>query len=198
MEAGVKLALRELAGLDGAQSRPRPSAKKVILFLTDGKPSLPFGLSNKEDPEDIEAVRALYDGTVRSLDDLLASILDLLIKEGISSNTIVVITSDHGENLFEAGWDISHGDHFQSDRTLRIPLVIRDGRKRYGGLRVDDFVTLQDIMPTVLDMAGVQIPAGLDGHSYLPLIEGKGKPPRDGVFAETGIWFAPLVGNYFI
>ena len=56
MEAGVKLALRELAGLNGAQSRPRRSAKKVILFLTDGKPSLPFGLSNKEDPEDIEAV----------------------------------------------------------------------------------------------------------------------------------------------
>ena len=56
MEAGVKLALRELAGLSGAQSQPRPSAKKVILFLTDGKPSLPFGLSNKEDPEDIEAV----------------------------------------------------------------------------------------------------------------------------------------------
>jgi hypothetical protein len=58
MEAGIKLALRELAGLSGAQSKPRPWAKKVILLLTDGKPSLPFGLGNKEDPEDIEAVQA--------------------------------------------------------------------------------------------------------------------------------------------
>jgi hypothetical protein len=56
MEAGVKLALRELAGLEGAQSTPRAGAKKVILLLTDGKPSLPFGAANVEDPEDIEAV----------------------------------------------------------------------------------------------------------------------------------------------
>ncbi|MFQ5513032.1 MAG: VWA domain-containing protein [Myxococcota bacterium] len=56
MEAGVKLALRELAGLSGARSSPRSGAKKVILLLTDGKPSFPFGLANKEDPEDIEAV----------------------------------------------------------------------------------------------------------------------------------------------
>ena len=55
MQAGVKLALRELAGLPGAVSRPRPGAKKVILFLTDGKPSLPFGLANIEDKEDMLA-----------------------------------------------------------------------------------------------------------------------------------------------
>ncbi|MFI5314637.1 MAG: VWA domain-containing protein [Myxococcota bacterium] len=55
MEAGVKLALRELASLPGAVSTPRPNAKKVILFLTDGKPSLPFGLANVEDKEDILA-----------------------------------------------------------------------------------------------------------------------------------------------
>ena len=55
MQAGVKLALRELAGLPGAVSRPRPQAKKIILFLTDGKPSLPFGLANVEDKEDMLA-----------------------------------------------------------------------------------------------------------------------------------------------
>jgi hypothetical protein len=55
MQAGVKLALRELAGLPGAVSVPRPNAKKVILFLTDGKPSLPFGLANVEDKEDMLA-----------------------------------------------------------------------------------------------------------------------------------------------
>jgi Mg-chelatase subunit ChlD len=58
MEAGVKLALRELAGLSGAQSQPRPDAKKVVLFLTDGRPSLPFGMGNKDDREDYEAVQA--------------------------------------------------------------------------------------------------------------------------------------------
>ncbi len=58
MEAGIKIALRELVGLRGAQSEPRRGAKKVILFLTDGKPSLPFGRANIEDPEDIEAVVA--------------------------------------------------------------------------------------------------------------------------------------------
>jgi hypothetical protein len=52
MEAGVKLALRELAALPGSQSKPRPAAKKVILFLTDGRPSLPYGQGNVEDKED--------------------------------------------------------------------------------------------------------------------------------------------------
>ena len=55
MQAGVKLALRELASLPGAQSHPRPNAKKVILFLTDGRPSLPFGLANVEDKDDDRA-----------------------------------------------------------------------------------------------------------------------------------------------
>ncbi len=56
MEAGIKVALRELAGLSGARSKPRKHAKKVILLLTDGKPSLPFGLGSEEDQEDIDAV----------------------------------------------------------------------------------------------------------------------------------------------
>jgi Mg-chelatase subunit ChlD len=56
MEAGIKIALRELAGLSGARSKPRKHSKKVILLLTDGKPSLPFGLGSEEDQEDIEAV----------------------------------------------------------------------------------------------------------------------------------------------
>ena len=56
MEAGIKIALRELAGLAGARSKPRKHAKRVILLLTDGKPSLPFGLGSEEDQEDIDAV----------------------------------------------------------------------------------------------------------------------------------------------
>lgn len=58
MEAGVKHALLELAGLPGARSVPRNGAKKVILLMTDGKPSLPFGRADVEDPEDVQAVVA--------------------------------------------------------------------------------------------------------------------------------------------
>jgi len=57
--AGVRLGIRELAGLSGARSAPRPEAKKVILFLTDGAPTLPSGRGNQIDPGDSEAaVRA--------------------------------------------------------------------------------------------------------------------------------------------
>ena len=58
MEAGIKTALRELAGLSGSRSVHRANTKKVILFLTDGKPSLPFGQGNQEDKEDIESAIA--------------------------------------------------------------------------------------------------------------------------------------------
>ncbi len=58
MEAGIKMAVRELAGLSGSVSKPKRGSKKAILLLTDGKPSLPFGRGNVEDPEDDEAVIA--------------------------------------------------------------------------------------------------------------------------------------------
>jgi hypothetical protein len=58
MAAGVRLAVRELAGLSGAASRPRGNAKKVILFLTDGVPSLPIGKGDQADPGDTEAAVA--------------------------------------------------------------------------------------------------------------------------------------------
>ena len=58
MEAGIKMAVRELAGLSGSISKPVRGSKKAILLLTDGKPSLPFGRGNVEDPEDDEAVIA--------------------------------------------------------------------------------------------------------------------------------------------
>jgi hypothetical protein len=53
--AGVRVAVRELAGLEGARSEPRPDAKKVILFLTDGQPTFPIGRGNDADPGDKEA-----------------------------------------------------------------------------------------------------------------------------------------------
>ena len=53
--AGVRLAIRELSALDGAQSEPRPQARKVILFLTDGQPTFPIGRGNDPDPGDKEA-----------------------------------------------------------------------------------------------------------------------------------------------
>ena len=58
MEAGVKRALRELTGIGGGVSVPQPHSKKVILLMTDGKPSLPFGRADVEDPADVEAVVA--------------------------------------------------------------------------------------------------------------------------------------------
>jgi hypothetical protein len=53
--AAVRVAIRDLAGLSGAKSRARPGAKKVVLFLTDGIPSLPFGMAGVSDPGDTEA-----------------------------------------------------------------------------------------------------------------------------------------------
>jgi hypothetical protein len=58
MAHGVRLATLELTGRAGAASQPRPGARKVMLFLTDGKPSLPYGSQELDDPEDIEAAAA--------------------------------------------------------------------------------------------------------------------------------------------
>ena len=53
--AAIQLVVRELAGISGAESQPREGAKKVVLFLTDGVPTFPFGMGSSADPEDTEA-----------------------------------------------------------------------------------------------------------------------------------------------
>ena len=118
--------------------------------------------------------RSRYDGAARFLDRKTAELLDLLGARGLLKDALVVVTSDHGENLGEHGML----DHRISlyDTLLRVPLVVHRPGRYEGGAVVQAEVSLMDVYPTILAEAGVPIPAGtgLDARP-LPRSGGEGR-----------------------
>ncbi|MCP5042263.1 MAG: sulfatase [bacterium] len=105
----------------------------------------------------------LYDAEIRQLDTLFGAFWQALEAEGRLDETIVIITSDHGEDLMEHGW-LQHGTTLY-DPALRVPfVVVADGRVSQGAV-LDCQRSQTDLMPTVLELAGLPIPEGLDGKS---------------------------------
>ena len=117
------------------------------------------------DPRDIEHLVALYDGEIRYTDHYLGKILDLFREADILDDTIVVVTSDHGDEFFEHG----NKGHRKAlyDETILVPLVIRYPSLIALGTTVDRQVRLMDIAPTLLGLAGVELLPGFGGsESY--------------------------------
>ena len=139
---------------------------------------------------DVTQVRALYDGAVGATDAAIGRVLDALEKAHLSQNTIVVVLADHGENLYEPGRGMAHGEHLHGDKTLHIPLLIFDPVHKFPAHAASDIVRDIDLAPTLSALAGVPF-AGGDGVSLLPLLRGE-KDSLDLVaLAETELWLIP-------
>jgi arylsulfatase A-like enzyme len=115
-------------------------------------------------------VDAQYDGALAYMDVCIAAILRQLEERGALENTIVVLNGDHGETLYEHGcWYDHHGLY---DCNLHVPLMIRHPRTLPTGRRVSGHNSHTDLVPTLLELAGVRAEDAFDGHSLLPLVEG--------------------------
>jgi arylsulfatase A-like enzyme len=108
------------------------------------------------DPRDLEHIVALYDGEIRYTDEHIGRLLDVLRGLGVYDDTVVVVTSDHGEEFFEHGAK-GHAKTLY-DEILRVPLVLQYPRRVPAGTVVQDQVRLMDVAPTVLGLAGVSSP----------------------------------------
>jgi arylsulfatase A-like enzyme len=143
------------------------------------------------DEEDIAQIRGLYDGAVSSVDDAVGRVLGALADEGLAENTIVIVTADHGEMLYENGHGIGHGDHLFGDEATHVPLLILDPRHP-GAHRVPGIVRDVDLAPTLYELAGVPAPADLDGRSLAPALAGEKLTPQL-AYAETDLWFTETI-----
>jgi arylsulfatase A-like enzyme/GT2 family glycosyltransferase len=141
---------------------------------------------------DLDQIINLYDGCVRRLDDEVARILEHLARCGLARDTIVVLYSDHGMEFFEHGtW--GQGNSAVGDQSARVPLVVAD--PRHGAPRVvTDVVRNVDLVPTLLDLAGLPQPPDIDGASLAPYLGHAGPTPALDAFNETGIWLTHLPG----
>jgi arylsulfatase A-like enzyme len=131
---------------------------------------------------DLEAFRAVYDGEVRYVDDFVGELMATLAELGIDDRTVVAFTSDHGEEIFEHG-RFSHGDALY-DEVMRVPWILW-GAGVPRGIVVDEPVSLVDILPTLVELAGGVADGPLQGRSVVPSLHGA--PLGDRVLFAEGV-----------
>lgn len=131
-----------------------------------------------------EQIRALYDGCTRQFDECFRRILDQLEAQGLAENTIVVLTADHGDDLYEQGVTLGHGLSFNGgDSSYHVPLVIRmPGAEPE---RIGEQVRTIDLAPTLAELVGLARPASWEGHSLAKWIEGSGEAYDLPYYGET-------------
>ena len=133
------------------------------------------------DEENAKAME-LYGAEVDYNLDVVGRLLDFLDERGLTDNTIVVFTSDHGHHLGDHDYWFHHGE-FLYEPGLKIPLLMRyPGEIDEGSIESAQFRSL-DLAPTLLELAGLPIPEGMDGIS-LEEIRAEGAPPA---YLETDI-----------
>ena len=146
---------------------------------------------DKATEADWRKVISLYYGNCRNIDDQLRRVLELLDDLGIDEETIVIFTSDHGDYLGEHG--LMHKSNAFYDCLTKIPYIWRWPGHIRSGRRRAELTENVDLMPTILDLCGVDIPPGVQGLSHARGLLGQGPfPNRDACFSECGIEGPPL------
>ncbi|OUT56567.1 MAG: hypothetical protein CBB71_17710 [Rhodopirellula sp. TMED11] len=141
------------------------------------------GVPNDEDL-DVNQSRILrhgYYACVSYVDAQVGKVLDALERLGLGQNTIVVIWGDHGFALGETNrW--CKGTNFELD--TRVPLLIRTPNLAHPGVAADALVEMVDLYPSLAALAGLEMPAGLDGRSLVPIVHDPLARGRDVVFSQ--------------
>jgi arylsulfatase A-like enzyme len=144
-----------------------------------------------------EACQALYDGGVRSVDQWVGLLVSRLRERGLYDRTLIVLTSDHGEQIGEhmgrgdewtpgRGIYNTHG-HTLYEELVRVPLIVKLPNQRYAGRRVSAVTSAIDVMPTILEVAGAaeQAPQA-QGASLRRLWDGRsGRAASPPAFSES-------------
>lgn len=132
------------------------------------------GNSSEPSPATLTYYTSLYDASINYVDDVLRAFFGSLETSGILDNTVIIVTSDHGEEFLEHG-KLTHEQVYQE--CLHVPLIVlAPGVQR--GLRVPDIVRSIDLAPTIYQLTGVVPSAPTSGVSLVPLLE------------RTGLWNA--------
>lgn len=125
----------------------------------------------------MEHARGLYDGDIRYGDQEIGRFLRGLEERSLWDRTLLVITSDHGEEFLDHGHVTHHLLEAGLEELIRIPLLIRTPDDAEGKV-VDNVVQLVDLTPTILDLVDLgSVTSGMDGTSLRPLLEGRSMPP---------------------
>lgn len=141
-----------------------------------------------ESPDIRETIIDLYDAEVNFVDGFVKKLFTEVLPDG---NTLTIVTADHGEMLLEHGL-MGHAKSLFEEE-VRIPLIIvPPGAGKFTATAVAAPVCNLDFYPTILDMVGIPIPAGLQGQSLKPLLDGNAPDSNRALFAEFDRVASPL------
>lgn len=111
-----------------------------------------------------------YWGMIKRIDEAFGRLVDALYSENIANSTILVFTSDHGNHFRTRNGEYKRSEH---ESSVRVPMVL-SGPGLDGGHRPQSLVSLIDLPPTLLDAAGIDVPARMQGRSFMPLLGADG------------------------
>lgn len=148
----------------------------------EGKPSYIRKRCRKMSPEDIAVMRRQYCASIQVVDDGVGTILEALEKRGMSENTIVLFSSDHGEMIGDHGL---HTKYVPYEASLGIPLIAA-GPGIQAGRVSDALVELIDQNATVCELAGLHPQENIDARSFAPVLWGKQDTHRESIVSADG------------
>jgi choline-sulfatase len=125
----------------------------------------------------------LYDGEIAFADHQIDRVASWLGSAGVDERTVIVVMSDHGEGLGSHG-EGTHG-YFLYDYAVHVPVIVSTPFDELRGVRVDAQVSLVDVFPTVLGLAGIDSNARVHGRSLLPLMFGRQAPDTVSAYSES-------------
>lgn len=134
-------------------------------------------------PESYRAFSSPYDGEVAFVDHLVGELIAWLEEAGLRERTILAFVADHGEGLGQHE-ESEHG-FFVYDATIRVPFILNVPGATFVEARIEDQVSLVDVMPTLLALVGKKTPDDVQGRSMLERLLGEAKDTERFVYSET-------------
>jgi arylsulfatase A-like enzyme len=175
-------------------NRDRP----FLVYLAHNAPHIPYTAQKARIEHNAKAFEPVYAGVIETIDDTVGRLMAKLESLKLAENTIVVFTSDNGGLHVPEGRHprITHntpyraGKGFVYEGGLRVPLIVRWPGHVSAGKVSDAPIINTDWIPTLLELARLPQPSGLDGLSFAPLLTGQGSVP-----ARTFFWHFPHYTN---
>lgn len=178
-----------------------PRGKPFFLYFGFNQPHRGFGEAHEgidpdqlqlpDDWPDLPEVRldyARYFNKVRQMDKGFGYIMDVLEERGLEENTLVVFMGDNGEAILR-------GKGTLHQRGINVPFVVRWPGVVEAGSASSALVSGEDLGPTFLEVAGIEVPEDMTGVSFLPELKGENFKGRDYIFAERGWHWGPITNT---
>jgi len=143
--------------------------------------------SHRQNPREFQKAVCRHFALITLIDREIGRVMSALEQRGMADNTIIVFTADHGD---WAGHYGSLGKNLPGyDHLLRIPFIYDDPHRPHDdGRLITPLFQSVDLMPSLLERCGVEVPPTCQGESFLGALDGVPGSGRDEIFAETSVW----------